>query len=120
LYPLAEYLEKIKKSFVVFNTPVVLNCHGWKLAEFMAMKRAIISTRISNQLPEALEHGKNIEITTGEVADIKNVINKILADDQYHAFLQNNAFDYYERYLSPIAVITKIVTDKYPHESSYV
>jgi glycosyltransferase involved in cell wall biosynthesis len=117
LYPLKEYLEKIKKSVVVFNTPVVLNCHGWKLAEFMAMKKAIISTKISNQLPEPLEEGRNIVGTTGEIADIKNAVLKVIGNLEYQESLQNNAFEYYTKYLSPIAVVTKIVTDKYPHQN---
>ncbi|HEX8332290.1 MAG TPA: hypothetical protein VF622_06685 [Segetibacter sp.] len=120
LYPLKEYLNKIKKSVVVFNTPVVLNCHGWKLAEFMAMKKAIISTKISNQLPEPLEDGKNIVSTTGEIADIKKAILSVIENPEYHESLQNNAFEYYNKYLSPLAVITKIITDKYPHQNMSV
>jgi len=34
--PLRIYLKKIKNSMVVFNTPAVLSCHGWKLGEFLA------------------------------------------------------------------------------------
>ena len=43
-YSLDEYLENTKRSVVVFNTPAVSSCHGWKLAEFLALGKAIIST----------------------------------------------------------------------------
>jgi hypothetical protein len=36
-YDFETYIDKIKQSDLVFNTPAVVNCHGWKLAEFLAM-----------------------------------------------------------------------------------
>lgn len=54
------YLRKIKRSFVTFNTPAVQNCFGWKLAEFMALGKAIISTEIPNLLPVPLLHRKHV------------------------------------------------------------
>ena len=39
-----EYINETKRSFVVFNTPSVAGCHGWKLPEYLCMGKAIIST----------------------------------------------------------------------------
>ena len=39
-----EYIKKTKESVLVFNTPSVCECHGWKLAEYLCMGKAIIST----------------------------------------------------------------------------
>jgi len=41
---MADYIIKCKKSFIAFNTPAVLDCHGWKLGEYIAMNKIIIST----------------------------------------------------------------------------
>lgn len=43
--PLKEFIEKTQNSTVVFNNPSVAHCHGWKLAEYLAMGKAIISLR---------------------------------------------------------------------------
>ena len=41
-----DYIKKTKESVVVFNTPSVCECHGWKLAEYLCMGKAIISTSL--------------------------------------------------------------------------
>jgi len=61
-YPVKSYVKKTKLSVIVFNTPAVHNCHGWKLGEFLSMGKAIISSPLSNELPEEFVHGKNIHI----------------------------------------------------------
>ena len=55
-----DYLKKIKESVVVFNTPAVLKCHGWKLAEYLALGKVIISTPISRELPDSLIDYKHL------------------------------------------------------------
>ena len=57
---MTEWMHKTKMSEVVFNTPAFWECHGWKLGEYLALGKAIISTPLSNDLPYPLEHGKNI------------------------------------------------------------
>ena len=46
--PISAYIDNTKKSLIVFNTPSCWDCHGWKLGEFLAMGKAIISTPITN------------------------------------------------------------------------
>ena len=43
-----EYLRGTRRSAVVFNTPSVCQCHGWKLAEYLAMGKATVSPLLSN------------------------------------------------------------------------
>ena len=56
----SSWLEKTKQSALVFNTPAFWDCHGWKLGEYLALGKCIVSTPLSNDLPHPLEHGKNI------------------------------------------------------------
>jgi len=107
-YSVKEYVLKTKLSAVVFNTPAVHNCHGWKLGEFLAMGKAIISTPLSNQLPEDLVHGKNIHIVTN-IEELKSAINLILTNDQYRKSLENGAYQYYMSYANPQSVIQNIL-----------
>lgn len=107
-FPLAEYVQKIQKSALVFNTPAVHNCHGWKLGQFLAMNKAIISTPFQNNLPVDLTHGENIHFVNNE-AELNIAVNKIIHDTDYRKKLEEGATEYYLRYATPKAVITSII-----------
>jgi len=106
--PNSEYLKNTKKSIFVFNTPAVWNCHGWKLGEFLCMGKAIISTPLFNELPEQLEHKKNIYLINNE-EDINSAIHILLKDEQLRQNLRKNARIYYKRFVAPKKVIEHIV-----------
>ena len=72
------------------------------------MGKAIISTPISNQLPEKLEHGKNIHIIENK-DELKYAINLLLKNCNYRKMLSKGAKDYYSIYASPEKVIELIV-----------
>lgn len=106
-YPLQEFIEKTKKSLFVFNTPAVHNCHGWKLGQFLAMNKAIISTPFQNILPTDLVHGESIHFVKDEYG-VEVAIEKLLSDDDYRKKLENGAKEYYLKYVNPKSVITQI------------
>ncbi|MBD2700690.1 hypothetical protein IC229_08585 [Spirosoma sp. BT702] len=99
--PKETYINKIKASVLVFNTPAWALCHGWKLGEYLALGKAIISTPIINELPEPLVHGKHIHIVSGNEDDIRDAIELIISDTEYRQSLERNAHDYYLKYVSP-------------------
>ncbi|QHV95266.1 glycosyltransferase [Spirosoma endbachense] len=107
--PKSTYINKIKASVLVFNTPAWALCHGWKLGEYLALGKAIISTPLSNELPAPLEHGKHIHIVSGEEAAIREAITLLFNNPDYRAVLEKNAYDYYCEYVSPIQSI-KLLT----------
>jgi glycosyltransferase involved in cell wall biosynthesis len=107
-YSTIEYINKTKKSYCVFNAPAVHNCHGWKLGEFLAMGKAIISTPLFNDLQPVLLHGENIHFVKNE-QDIENAISLICDDVSYRKKLENGAREYFEKYASPVAVINTII-----------
>ena len=106
---LQEYLNKISSSFVVFNTPAVQNCHGWKLGEYLALGKAIISTRPSNLLPEPLIHGKHLHLVSENKEEMKMAITKILNEPEYRKKLETNAREYYSNNLAPEIVVKKLI-----------
>ncbi len=110
-YSINDYINKIKSSSFVFNTPAVFDCHGWKLGEFLAMGKAIISTPILNELPEKLTHSENIHIITDD-SELENAIKTLLNDQNYKRHLEANAKAYYEKHASPKSVIKYILEYK--------
>ena len=104
-----EYIIKTKRSFVVFNTPSVGGCHGWKLAEYLCMGKAIISTPLTREIPgRGLVHGDNIHFvnTTKELYD---AIELIRDNPDYRKKLEKGARSYFDEYLSPTSVIQRII-----------
>lgn len=104
-----EYLSKTINSQLVFNTPAVLNCHGWKLGEFLAMGKAIISTSFCNEMPVNVIDGKDIvflEHGTENEMDVK--IRALFKSESKLLDLQNNAKNYFQNYLHPKKVIERL------------
>lgn len=117
-YSLEEYLQGIRRSLVVFNTPAVAGCHGWKLAEYLALGKAIITTALIRELPRPLEHGRHFHEVDGTETAIREAIQEIRGNDKYRTELEANARDYYDRYLKPSAVVERIVVSAMQYSDS--
>jgi hypothetical protein len=103
------YMEKVKSSFVVFNTPAWLNCHGWKLGEYLALGKAIISTKFYNDLPVPLIHGENIHFVEDTPEDIRSAIELLARDRQYRIKLEQGALQYWNNYATPKKIIERMI-----------
>lgn len=104
-----DYIKKTKESFVVFNTPSVCDCHGWKLAEYLCMGKAIISMPLTREMPgEGLIHGKNVHFVNSP-DEIFDAVLKIKNDSAYREKLEKGARLYYEKWLAPEVVIKRLV-----------
>ncbi|MBS9524147.1 glycosyltransferase family 1 protein [Litoribacter alkaliphilus] len=108
-----EFLQKTHESALVFNTPSVFNCHGWKLGEFLAMGKAMISSPIINELPEPLQHGENIHLIEDE-SEMEDAVNYLLTNEAYRKKLEKGAKKYYNDHLAPIRVISNIIGKAHP------
>ncbi len=108
-YTFPEYLAKVKRSVVAFNTPAVYGCHGWKLGEYCALGKAIISTPLSRELPAPLEHGTHIHFVDGSVEGIREAIRLIVEDGDYRRRLERNARSYFEKHLAPSMCVDRIM-----------
>jgi glycosyltransferase involved in cell wall biosynthesis len=107
--PYNQYIEKTKKSMVVFNTPAYHLCHGWKLAEFLAMGKAIISTPLINGLPSPLTHGENIYFVSEETGSIKQAIIELTGNNDLRNKLEKGALAYYNEFIEPQSAIKRIL-----------
>ncbi len=92
------WLQNTQKSLLVFNTPAFWNCHGWKLGEYLALGKAIISTQIFNDLPYPLEHGVNIHFVENNEKSIKEAVTYILNNEEYRLKLEKGAKEYWNKY----------------------
>ena len=97
------WIEKTKRSALVFNTPAFWDCHGWKLGEYLALGKCIVSTKLSNDLPYPLEHGVNIHFVEDTEESMRKAIEYILAHPEYRHKLEQGAREYWEKYGTPEA-----------------
>ena len=107
--PMDVYREKIMDSLVVFNTPAVKKCHGWKLPEFLAWGKAIITTPMLRMLPAPLVDGEDVMVTDGSFGDLSAKIQSLMSDQTLRSRLEQNARKYYDAYLTPERVISRIL-----------
>lgn len=105
--PLKTYIKKIKNSAFVFNTPAVLSCHGWKLAEFLALGKAIITTSHYNKLPVDLVNERHLMYAENH-SEISNVIERLITDNSFKKKLESESRNYFETYLAPQKVIKRL------------
>ncbi|GIV76555.1 MAG: hypothetical protein KatS3mg050_0949 [Litorilinea sp.] len=107
-YPLREYIQKVKRSAVVFNCPAVHHCLGWKLGEFLALGKAIVSIPLKRKMPAPLVHGTHIHYVEDSIEAIRDAIQTIIHDEEYRRHLEINARRYYLEHLAPEKVIGKL------------
>lgn len=103
-----EYLRKTQKSAVVFNTPAIWGCFGWKLGEFLAMGKAIVSTPLGNEMPVSLIHGEQIHFVESET-EIEHAVQSIVSDQKYRRKLETGAKEYFDKYLAPDIVVKRLI-----------
>lgn len=96
-------LKKTKESTLVFNTPAYWDCHGWKLGEYMALGKAILSTPLLNDLPAPLIHGHHIHITGTTRDEMIEAIKYMLSHSDYRHLLETNIHEYWQKYGTPDA-----------------
>ena len=107
-----EYLRGTHRSAIVFNTPSVCQCHGWKLAEYLAMGKAIVSTPLSNVMPGEFVDGVHYRCCN-TATDVEAVMKELQSDESKREALKQNAKMYFEEYLAPRAVVKRILDRAY-------
>jgi glycosyltransferase involved in cell wall biosynthesis len=100
-YPIHEYLDKIGRSAVVFNNPAVHGCLGWKLGEYLALGKAIISLPIERALPAPLEHGVHLHLIDGSPESFDDALDLLRRNHSYRRTLEINARQWYLEHLEP-------------------
>lgn len=108
-YDIDEYLEKLSRAVVAFNSPAVHGCLGWKLGEFLALGKAIITLPLSLALPAELEDGVHVHVVDGSQESIEDALERMRRDDAYRRALQSNARRWYEEHLAPARVARRLL-----------
>lgn len=107
--PHSEWLQRMARSGVAFNTPAVHDCLGWKLGEFMALGKAVLSTPLRRVMPGQFQPGEHIHEVEDDPEAIADGMTTLLEDDAYRVRLEKNARQYWNDYLAPTSVARRLV-----------
>lgn len=109
-YSIQEYIAKLQRSAVAFNNPAVHGCLGWKLGEFLALGKAVITLPLGRALPAPLEHGVHLHVIDGSPASIDDALGRLRRDHAYRQALETNARLWYDEHLAPAQVARRLLT----------
>lgn len=106
-YSHKDYIKAVKRAGFVINTPAVHGCLGWKLGEYLALGKPIISLPLGRVMPgDFKEDVHYVEIEN--IQELYNKIPKLLGDPVKTQGLSHNAAEYFQQFLTPERVIHRI------------
>ena len=108
-YRLREYLEKQGESLCAFNSPAVHDCLGWKLGEYLALGKAIVSLPLTRELPSPLEHGTHVHVVEDSCEAMAEAVERLRVDVAYRSELERNARSYWNRWLAPDQAVGRMM-----------
>jgi hypothetical protein len=104
------FVERTVSSRVVFNHPAVHGCLGWKLGEFLALGKPIITIDPQRRLPAPLEDEEQCLVVEPTEEAIGAAIERLVGDAALRARLGAAARRYYEAYVAPAAMVQRLLT----------
>lgn len=105
---MSQYLMKLRRSALVFNTPSVEGCLGWKLGEYLALGKAIVSMPLNHPMPEGWADGvTHLEVHNEE--EMALAIRRLHDDSELRLRLKEGAARYFDRQLAPKKVIQTLL-----------
>jgi hypothetical protein len=95
-----EYLKLLKQSSICIATAGLRGSNGWKLSEYIAGSKAIVTEKLHFQVPGDFEKEKNyLEFSTPDECVDKVTI--LLKDNVRRYEIMRNNYLYYQQYLRP-------------------
>lgn len=112
-----KYLE-ILKSFPVCVATVGLNgSNGWKLGEYVAFSKAIVTEPLQFQVTGDFAAGKNyLEFTAPE--ELIESVARLFDDKDLRGAMMMNNYRYYQGYLKPDALVLNSLVTVFRHTDS--
>jgi hypothetical protein len=102
-----DYIELVRNSAIVISTSGLLKSNGWKLGEYVALGKAIISEPISTKLPGDFAAPKNY-LKYDSVSECLDNINTLISSPEKIVLMEQENRQYYENFLEPSVQVLNI------------
>jgi hypothetical protein len=104
-----KYLRTLKAFPICVASTGLHGSAGWKLAEYVALSKAVLSERLVYDLPGGFTSGKNfIEFTSPE--ECVNGAVRLIEDAALRHQVMRNNWAYYRDYLRPDALVKNAIS----------
>lgn len=104
-----DYLEKMRRSAIAFNTPSVAGCNGWKYCELLMMGKALLTPPLVRVMPGQWEAGRHYHLCNAEGNDLPAQVSTLLQQPAYRQSLERNGREYFEKELAAEVVVQKLL-----------
>ena len=98
------YMALVRKCLICVTTKGLHNSTGWKLPEYIAASRCIISEPLMYDLPNPLEEGKNYFVFRSP-EECVTICRTILASPELVYRMRQSNWHYYNQEIKPSALI---------------
>lgn len=99
-----KYLELLKEFPVCVTTVGLNGSNGWKLGEYVALSKAIVTEPLQYRVPGDFANEKNyLEFTAPE--NLVESVTRLFEDKDLRLAMQMNNYRYYQSYLRPDALV---------------
>lgn len=99
-YDRPSYLNLVKQSLITVTTTGLQHSEGWKLAEFLAASKCIVSEPPRNKLPFPFEDGVNY-ISLASPEECVEGCDKLFRDTEFATAMRFRNYEYYTKYVDP-------------------
>lgn len=101
------YIDAVKRAGFVVNTPAVHGCLGWKLGEYLALGKTIVSLPFGRVMPGNFQEDVHY-LKINDIQELENKIEELLTNRSKMTALSENAENYFREFLKPKKVIYRI------------
>ena len=109
-YNKKNYIEILRASTIGIATAGLHGSLGWKMAEYVAFSRAIVSENFNTSLPGIFSDGSNyLSFSTPE--ECVNQVQRLLNDNQLRMQMMRKNHAYYLDFLHPKALVAKSLAE---------
>lgn len=112
-----KYLEILKNFPICVATTGLNNSIGWKLGEYVALSKAIITEPLHFEVPGAFIKEKNyLEFTSPE--ELVKSATRLFEDKDLRLAMMTNNYRYYQGYVKPDALVLNSLSVVFRHIES--
>lgn len=102
------YIKRLRSSSICIATTGLHNSIGWKMAEYVAASKCIISEPLQYNVAGNFIKGVNyLEYT--DVETLISSVHKLLDDDELYFNMQISNYRYYNEYLRPDSLMLNLI-----------
>jgi hypothetical protein len=103
------FLRALARAQVAITTRGLLDTNGWRVAEYLAASRPIVSEALAHEVPGPFAAGQNYLEFAG-TDQLLAAVSTLLDDDDRRAAMRQANWDYYRGWVRPDALVANTLS----------